>query len=409
MKVLQINNVYNFGSTGKITYDIHHLLMQEGVESIVYYGRRNKTTDENVTKICSEVYGKVNNLLSRITGLPYGCCHLSTNKLIRMIRKEKPDVVQLQCLNGFFVNIYRLIEFLKKEQMPTVLTLHAEFMHTANCGHAYDCERWKTGCGNCPDFHKATGAYFFDRTNDSWVLMKKAFEGFDQLTVVSVSPWLMERARNSPILADKKHVTILNGLDTSVFHPCDAQTLRRELGIRADEKIVLHVTAGFSLDPKHIKGGYYVRELAELLKSDRIRLVVAGPVEAKEPLPDNMIMLGRVMDQRKLAQLYSMADVTVLTSRRETFSMVCAESLCCGTPVVGFKAGAPERIALSEYSSFCDYGDSKKLCSLVKDMLQLKGAESIASEAQLVYSRQMMTDQYVKLYHEAMCEKGLLC
>ena len=41
----------------------------------------------------------------------------------------------------------------------------------------------------------------------------------------------------------------------------------------------------------------------------------------------------------RLAEYYSLVDVTVITSFHETFSMVVAESLSCGTPIVGFKAG----------------------------------------------------------------------
>ena len=37
--------------------------------------------------------------------------------------------------------------------------------------------------------------------------------------------------------------------------------------------------------------------------------------------------------------------------------MIVAESLCCGTPVVGFKAGAPEQITIKEYSEFSEFGN----------------------------------------------------
>ena len=139
MKILQINNVYDFGSTGKITRDIHHGLLEKGYESVVYYGRRYKTDDHSVYKICSEFYGKAQNGLYQITGIKYGGCFFSTNRLLSAIKHEKPDVVHLQCLNGHFVNIYRLVEYLKESNIPTVLTLHAEFMYTGNCGHSYEC------------------------------------------------------------------------------------------------------------------------------------------------------------------------------------------------------------------------------------------------------------------------------
>ena len=201
MKVLQVNCVYKKGSTGKIVHDIHTELEKRGIESVVCYGRGARIREPHVYKTCPEWYSKLQNLLSRFTGLMYGGCLFSTAKLIRTIKKEKPDIVHLHCINGYFVNIYRLVTWLKRSGIKTVLTLHAEFMHTANCGYALDCEKWKSGCGKCPRLRRETKSFLFDRTHASWRKMKKAFEGFgEDLIITSVSPWLMERAQDSPIL-----------------------------------------------------------------------------------------------------------------------------------------------------------------------------------------------------------------
>lgn len=399
MKILQVNCVYNTGSTGKIVADIHQELVKSGVESVVCYGRGAKTTEPNIYKTCGELYSKANNLRSRITGLMYGGCCFSTRRIISIIKQEKPDIVHLHCINGYFVNIYRLIEFLKANHIKTVLTLHAEFMYTANCGHALDCDKWQTGCGKCPRLRKETKSWLFDRTDASWQKMKAAFDGFDNLIVTSVSPWLMERAAQSPILSDKQHCVVLNGLDTSVFHVQDSTELRK-LHRLENAKVVFHVTPYFSCDPLHLKGGYYVLQLAERLKAQKnIKIIVAGDYSSDVKIPDNVIMLGRVSDQNVLAQYYSMADVMVLTSKKETFSMVCAESLCCGTPVVGFKAGAPEQIALSEYSSFVEYGDIEALESAVKQLLLSSVSPScVEQEAAHAYAKQTMVEEYRKVY-----------
>jgi len=141
MKILQVNVVYKKGSTGKITYDLHKGMLDAGIESVICYGRGELVKEPGVYKTCPEWYSKLNNALTRITGVMYGGCFFSTNRLISIIKKEKPDVVHLQCINGYFVNIYRLITWLKKEHIKTMLTLHAEFMFTANCGHALECDR----------------------------------------------------------------------------------------------------------------------------------------------------------------------------------------------------------------------------------------------------------------------------
>lgn len=395
MKVLQVNCVYKKGSTGKITHNIHTELQKLGIKSIVCYGRGEESNDPDVYKTCGELYSKFNNLLTRFTGIMYGGCFFSTNRLISIIKKEKPDVVHLHCINGYFVNIYRLVQWLKENHIRTVLTLHAEFIHTGNCGHAFDCEKWKTGCGNCPRFRKETKSLFLDGTARSWKRMKVAFEGFEEeCTVVSVSPWLMERAKQSPILSRFPHRVILNGIDTKIFYPRDGEYLRERYGLKG-KKLVLHVTAVFSLEPDHIKGGRYVAELAKRIPE--VTFVVIGSQEKVPGLPENILNLGRVENQEVLADWYSAADVTLLTSKRETFSMVVAESLCCGTPVVGFKAGGPESIALPEYSQFVEYGDIDGL----EAALDAGGAAAEMPDPEYAhnkYSRNSVTNQYIQIY-----------
>ncbi|MBO7292976.1 MAG: glycosyltransferase [Clostridia bacterium] len=399
MKVLQINCVYRKGSTGKIVYDIHTELEKRGIESVVCYGRGERSGEPRVYKTCPEWYSKLNNLLSRFTGLMYGGCFFSTTRLIRIIKREKPDIVHLHCLNGYFVNIYRLVTWLKRQEIKTVLTLHAEFMHTANCGYAFECEGWKTGCGSCPRLRQETGSLLFDRTHASWRKMEKAFRGFgDTLVVTSVSSWLRERAEVSPILRDKKHEVVFNGLDTDVFSYRREAALRAELGL-GEVRVVFHATPAFTLAPGHNKGGYYINELAWRLADKGVKVVVAGPyTEGVEPA-DNVILLGRVADRERLAALYSMADVTVLASERETFSMVTAESLACGTPVVGFEAGAPETIALRDYSAFVPYGDVEALAKNIERFLEYPPAkEEVSSAAAAAYAKEKMAEDYIAVY-----------
>lgn len=400
MKVMQINCVYKSGSTGKIVFDIHTALKEKGIESVVCYGRGKKTCDEKVYKTCGELEGKFNNLISRITGFSYGGCFFATNRLLNIIKKEKPDVVHLHCINGFFVNIYRLVTFLKKNNIPTVLTHHAEFFYTANCGHAFECENWKSGCGSCPSAKTAINSYFFDFTRLNFRRMKKAFDGFDKLISVAVSPWVQSRVDMSPIFTDKNNTTVINGMECSIFRPSgNINELKKELGIQPNKKVIIHVTASFESE---IKGSKYIRQLAEKLGDDVVVLVV-GNKETPTDLPKNIIALGRVENQKKLAEYYGMADLSLIASKRETFSMPVAESLCCGTPVVGFKAGGPESIAIPEFSEFVEYGNTEKLCEVARGLLDSDiDRENIAQKAAEKYSKEAMTEGYIKLYDEVL-------
>lgn len=396
MKILQVNCVYNSGSTGKIVADVHNELKKNGIESVVCYGRGAKVSEPHVYKTCGELYSKFNNLLSRITGIMYGGCLFSTNRLISIIKKEKPDIVHLHCINGYFVNIYRILRFLKKSGIKTILTLHAEFMYTANCGHALECERWKTGCGNCPNLKKETKSLLFDRTRTSWKRMQKAFLGFDNLVLTSVSPWLMGRAEMSPMLKGRVHHVILNGLDTSVFKVRDTSDLKKFNGL-TDEKVIFHAAPFFTDEPEHLKGGRYIIKLAEQLPN--VRFFVAGDYPNNLSVPKNVTLLGRIYNQAELAAFYSMADLTVIASKKETFSMICAESLSCGTPVVGFEAGAPEQISLAEYSTFVEYGDFNALTAAVLKMLDAPHDKlTVSKAAHQKYAKSQMTAGYVGVY-----------
>lgn len=400
MKILQVNCVWRTGSTGRIAADLHEALVRDGVDAVVCYGRGAHIDEQNVYKTCGELYSKANNLRSRLTGLMYGGCEISTHALERIISRERPDVVHLHCINGYFVNIYHLIRWLKARRIKTVLTLHAEFMYTANCGHALDCERWRTGCGSCPRRRKETKSLWLDRTADSWRRMRDAFDGFERDCIVtSVSPWLKERASSSPILAKFRHRVVLNGLDArGTFFPRETTKIR-EKHSAGDRKVVIHVTPSFSLDPGHIKGGWYVAELAR--RMPEVCFLVIGSRDTSLVLPENVCNVGRIEDPQELAAYYSAADACLLTSRKETFSLVTAESLCCGTPVVGFKAGAPEQIALPEYSAFVPYGDTAALETALRSQLAAaQPVAQIAAAARAAYDSAAMYTAYRAVYGE---------
>ena len=398
MKVMQINVVYKRGSTGKIVYDLHDQLSKNHYESVVCYGRKKANEEKNLYKIAPEIVMKLQSLRSRVTGFAYSGCIISTSRLLNIIRKENPDIVHLHCLNGYFVNIYKLLEFLKQENIKTILTLHAEFMYTAGCGYSLDCEKWKTGCGNCPELNKERPkTWFFDRSAEEWRMMRKAFENFHNLTVVSVSGWLHNRAIQSPFLKDKKTMVIYNGIDVvNTFKPTDYNNIKEKHGIK-NEDIILHVTPNF-LSP--IKGGQYVLDIASRFKSDNVKVIIVGYNGTTQDLPPNVITVKHTLNQIELAAYYSMANLTLLTSKRETFSMVCAESLACGTPIVGFMAGAPETISIEEYSKFVHQGDIDELEKAIRNWLYKKKnfGHEISLEAKKVYSKETMFSKYQRLY-----------
>lgn len=398
MKIVQINCLYGSGSTGKIVAALHEYYRQNKNVSYVIYGMGKKQKAPCLIRTTPWIVRKIQSLRSRITGYPYGGCIWGTATALNALKRIKPDIVHLHCCNGYMVSIYRILDYLKKEHIPTVITNHAEFMYTGGCTHTVDCNKWLTGCHDCDRINKEHPiSYLFDRTEKEWKLFQKAYTGFENLTICCVSDWVRDRASRSPFYVGHPVITVLNGLNTEIFHYSKSSELRKKLGLEG-EKVVVHVTPNFY---SIIKGGQHVIEMAKRFPD--IAFVIVGSEANNDAIPSNCFFVGMIEDQKELAKYYSMADVCLLTSVRETFSMVCAESLCCGTPVVGFKAGGPETISLPNYSLFVEQGNDDELEDALKKMISRTTDKSRLSEVSIeTYGQDAMCKKYYIIYKKML-------
>lgn len=116
--------------------------------------------------------------------------------------------------------------------------------------------------------------------------MSEAFSGFgSRISVVSVSPWLMERAKKSPILADMKHEVILNGVDTEIFHRSSKNRVKREHNIE-NETVLFQATSMFRDKPGDPKGGAFIIDLANRLRDLPVKVIIAGKYEISGKIPE---------------------------------------------------------------------------------------------------------------------------
>lgn len=399
MKVLLVNWVYGWGSTGYIVRDIKNELIKQGHECKVAAAVNRGPEDENLFLFNNEKIRLLYWKMARLGWPMYHGSSLATRKLIRYIEKEKFDIVHLHVLNGMCLNLYSLLNYLGNNNIRTVITNHAEFYYTGSCGYAFDCMQFVDNqCYNCKNKNAATSSYAFSNPHANWVKMNNAFSCFNKENVkfTSVSPWVDSRMALSPILKEFSDVVVMNGVETTIFNYKKETLYYKEKPIK---DYLLFVSANFNpLNKSDIKGGYYLVELAKKMPSFTF-IVVATNILNADSLPANMICWGKANGQDELAKLYSNAKLTILTSIRETFSMICAESMCCGTPVVGFKAGGPESISLPEYSKFVEFG---KLDDLATAILKFANThfdkELISTKSQSVYSKKCMTDGYIQVY-----------
>lgn len=406
IKVLMVNWNMDSGSISSIMHNIEKCNMQDLDVRYCYQagnpavGKNYRVTGWNLAK-CYYVF-------ARITGIKYGLGTLPTLFLLRYVRKSNPDIVHIHCPNLYTINLYFLFDWLKKKDIPTIITNHAEFFYTGNCGHALDCTGYLTGCKRCTRVFDSYHRFLINRTSYEWKKMKKSFSGC-KFIMTAVSPWEKERIQKAVITKKIPVCLIENSVDETIFKRKNSSDLYKELaekyfGKVNYKKIVLQVTSFFSDKKDNEKGGYYFIEIAKRLPE--VLFLVGGNylLTEKITIPDNLKFQGNIKDKEHLADYYNIADLTVLTSRRETYGMVCVESLSCGTPVVAFESGGTESISLEEYSEFVPFGDVEALENAVfKHIFQINyNKEEISLKAHKRYSSRKMADQYIKLYRKVL-------
>jgi len=398
LKVLLIDVNCKNSSTGKIVYDLYTDLKNSGHTAAICYGRGPIIEEPDIYKFSSDIEMYLHALLTRLTGLTGCFSPFATHNLIKFMKRYKPDAVHIHELHAYFVNLAPVINYLKCNNIKTVWTFHCEFMYTGKCGHAYDCEKWKTQCGHCPQVKEYPASWGLDFTRKMFKDKKALFAGFDNLTIVTPSQWLADRVKQS-FLGDKTIQVVYNGIDTdNIFHPRKFDHLKEKYNI-TDEKIILSVAPGL-MEPG--KGGRYVIALAEKMHNEKVKFILIGVDDPSGKFADNVIILGRIKNQIELSEYYSMADITILVSMKETFSLICAESLACGTPIAGFDSGAPKEVAPEGYGSFVPYGEIDTLERTIRQALEhpevYKSKDECVSFCQKHYAKQIMYSNYLKLY-----------
>ena len=339
MRVVQIN-CSSSGSTGNIAKAIHTKLIEDGNESYIFFGG-GKGNKKDVLPISSRLVVRIHSFLSRVTGLQGYFSYFPTKRLISRIKKINPNIIHLHNLHGSYLCLPVLFRFLKKQNklgdQKLIITLHDCWIFTGKCPHftRVQCFKWKSECGKCPQLSIYPRSLFLDCSKKMYRDKKRWLSGFNNIEIVAVSDWLKKTAEQS-FLGRYKITRIYNGIDEKKFYPRnDLEETRRKYGFE-DEFIILGIAANWELR-KGLKDFY---RLAEVLESGEKIMLVGLTMAQIEELPKNIIGITATKNQEELAQIYSMANVFINMSIEETFGLVTAEAMACGTSVIAYDSTA---------------------------------------------------------------------
>lgn len=223
--------------------------------------------------------------------------------------------------------------FFKNIDKPIIWTLHDTNPFTGGCHYTFGCDNFMNDCINCPQLAEK------NRDFAAWDNLKLKHDSLAELNpkktvIVSPSKWLKTLSEKSSLFKKYAHYCIPYGINTAIFKHYSKAASRLKMGFPADKFIVLF--AGTSLT-EYRKGFDIILKLKEVFKdNEQILFIAIGKNDIEH---EGISNLGYISDKNDMAIAYSAADLFIIPSREDNFPNTVLESLCCGTPVIGYKTG----------------------------------------------------------------------
>ena len=367
-------------------------------------------------KLCGWGIGQPGRWLDRVRGIEDfsfpGTCHLPD------LLPATPDILQCHNLHGAWLSEggyfdLRILPWLS-HRFPVVVTMHDAWLLSGHCAHSFDCERWKTGCGSCPDL-TIYPSIRRDATAHNWTQKRKIFSRC-RLYVSAPSRWLMQKAQRSilsPAMVESK--VIPNGVNLAVFHPEDKKTVRTELGIPQDQKVVLFAAHG-------VRGNVWkdyttmraaIEEVGRGLRGKEVLFVALGEEGDTERAGQARIrFIPFTQDSGIVARYYQAADLYLHAARADTFPNTILEALACGVPVVATAVGGiPEQVDDGKTGFLVEAGDVEAMARrilylLSNDDLRTRCGQEAAQTARTQFDIQRQVNAYLSWFKQIMNAPG---
>ena len=376
MHILQVNTHDIVGGAGYFAYNLHQKLLAKGYPAWLIVGFKWSadptvvSVPYNAKNFWRSFWFFVGDFLIPLVGKVRG-----TDRVIQLLRligepkklleslqghenfefpetwrifdliPNKPDIVHLHNLHGNYFDL-RALPWLSQQTL-TVLTMHDAWLLSGHCAHSFDCERWKTGCGKCPNL-TIYQEIKHDGSAYNW-RRKKDIYNRSRLYLATPSRWLMEKVEQSilcPAILESR--VIPNGVDLKVFRPSDMQSARSALGI--PQNIIVLLLGYNALRKNTFKDSLTMTEaIAELsirFVGQKVLFIAMGENAPSEHIGNIEIQFApHQKDPMVVAAYYQAADIYIHNAKADTFPTAILEALSCGTPVVATSIGGiPEQV-----------------------------------------------------------------
>ncbi|HHX37002.1 MAG TPA: glycosyltransferase [Clostridiaceae bacterium] len=393
MRILQINSVYNIGSTGMICRSIAEALNAGRHEATTLYGRwpvqRSLPYAQYFGNQLSTYFHVGMTRLFDRHGLH---SNGNTKKCIHLIEDFAPDLIHLHNIHGYYLNYKLLFDFFKSYNRPVVWTLHDCWPFTGHCPHftKSGCEKWRTLCGHCPSLWDYPASWLIDRSEKNFIDKSEYFVGVKNLTLAAPSQWLADLTRAS-FLKDYPAVVIPNGIDVKHVQGTTDPALRKE--IARGKNYVFLAVAGIWDSRKNLQA---VNKVADHFKEVASTVVVGKIKGFPGQLSENVFHIPRTYDRQYLMSLFASADLFINPTLEDNYPTVNLEAVANRLPVITFDTGG-SRAAMMDYGAVIQQNTSRSLINTIE--MWLAGELDVGSPPSLdKIDHRNMVRKYIELY-----------
>ncbi|WP_366925601.1 glycosyltransferase [uncultured Methanobrevibacter sp.] len=370
--------------------------MLQGWDSHIAYGRWANPSQSYLYHIGSMWDERWHGLQSRLFDNHGLASRKATQKLIEEIKRISPDIIHLHNIHGYYLNYPLLFNFLSKANIPIVWTLHDCWPLTGHCSHFMftGCEKWKTGCFDCCEKGEYPASLWLDNSNRNYALKRNLFNSVPNLTLITVSDWLSGVVGDS-FLKEQKQKIIYNGIDVSVFRPCQGR-------VDKVSKQILAVASKWT----DRKGLPDILQIRHLLPADYSITIVGLTKEQVETLPAGIIGITRTNSVGELADYYSKADVFINPTYEDNFPTTNLEALACGTPVITYRTGGSPEAIDEQTGLVVETGDVNSLAEGVLKLCKASDQETrrqrCRQRAVALFNKNDRYQEYLDLYNSLL-------
>lgn len=396
--LLQINSCANWGSTGKIAEQINQTAASQGWKTYIAYGRSVNPCQSKLIHVGNTLPQGIALLEARLFDNDGLANRIATRRLVKKIKKIKPDLIQLHNLHGYYINYKILFDYFNSSGIPVVWTLHDCWSFTGHCSHfvGANCEKWKTQCSECPLKKGYPASLWLDQSARNYILKKQLFAANKNLHIVAVSKWIASLVQQS-YLKDADIRIINNGIDINTFRPI------------VTEKEAKYQILGVSSVWNKSKGLYDFYRLREALDVNQYDITLVGLKDEQiKALPKGIKGITRTNSVEELVRYYSTSDVFVNPTYGDTFPTTNLEALACGTPVITYRTGGSPESIDRRTGIVVEQGNVNDLCEAVftikKNGKQMY-SDACRDRAEKLFNKEDRYLEYVSLFSELITKQ----